>query len=219
MELTVRGIGWLDLGGYGLVRNEVVHTLDPQEGVRSLAKGGVFPRPFKNFGRMDAVSQQTACAVALALEDAGIGCGPEAKADIGILGTAGSGSLVSDLAYFRDYLENGRATSRGNLFVYTLPSSPLGEAAIYFGLTGPLMFLAGGERPLGALLELAGQLLACGETGGVLVGQVFGPAALYCYLAPGEVEGSLCDLPRALAVAASEATLAGLVGRFSSIKE
>ena len=217
MKLTVRGIGWLDQGSYGSVRKGLSHPWNPQEGLRSLAKGGVFPRPFKNFGRMDAVSQLTACAVALALQDAGIDCGPEAKADIGILGTAGSGSLVSDLAYFRDYLENGRATSRGNLFVYTLPSSPLGEAAIYYGLTGPLLYLAG-ERPLGAALELGGELLSNGETGGVLVGQVFGTAALYFFLGTGEGEGFLCDLAEARAVVAPEATLAETVGRFSSMQ-
>ena len=219
MKLTVRGIGWLDQDGYGSIRTGVSHPLNPQEGSRSLAKQGIFPRPFKNFGRMDAVSQLTAGAVALALQDAGVVCGPEAKADIGILGICDSGSLVSDLAYFRDYLDNGRSTSRGNLFVYTLPSSPLGEAAIYFGLTGPLLYLAGGERPLGAALEQAGELIASGETGGLLVGQVSGATALYFFVGPGERDDSFCDLREARAIVASEATLAGMVGRFSSMQD
>ena len=63
------------------------------------------------------------------------------------------GSLQSDLEYFRDYLEGGRTLSRGNLFIYTLPSSPLGEAAIHFGLLGPLLYAASEGNALTAVLD------------------------------------------------------------------
>ena len=38
-------------------------------------------------------------------------------------------------------MANGSTLGRGNLFIYTLPSSPLAEAAIHFGLTGKLLYL------------------------------------------------------------------------------
>jgi len=132
MTISVRGIGWLTKEGYGCVRSELRQAYELGEGAHTLVKRDIFSHPFKNFARLDAISRMTAYAVSLALQDGGIEYSPIRKQDIGIVGTSAEGSLRSDIEYFRDYLESGRTLSRGNLFIYTLPSSPLGEAAIHF---------------------------------------------------------------------------------------
>jgi 3-oxoacyl-[acyl-carrier-protein] synthase II len=88
------------------------------------------------------------------MKDAGFSCIPQKKQDIGIVGASDSGSMQSDIDYFKDYLDCGRTLSRGNLFIYTLPSSPLGEAAIHFGLQGPLLYAASAENPLMTALTI-----------------------------------------------------------------
>ncbi len=138
MSISVHGIGWLTKEGYGCIRSELRHAYEVGEGAHTLPKRDIFSHPFKNFGRLDTISKMTAYAVSLALQDAGIEYSPIGKQDIGIVGTNAEGSLRSDIEYFRDYLEGGRTLSRGNLFIYTLPSSPIGEAAIHFGFLGPV---------------------------------------------------------------------------------
>ena len=153
--ITVSGIGWLTNEGYGGVRRRQRLMYDNGEGVNSLPKRGIFSHSFKNFGRLDAISRMTTYAVALAVQDAGIKYLPGLKQDIGIIGTNTEGSLQADLAYFRDYVESGRKLSRGSLFIYTLPSSPVGEAAIHFGFLGPLLYAWGLDNSLVAVLDIA----------------------------------------------------------------
>ena len=125
MTISVYGIGWLTAAGYGCIGSGVQVSYGPAEGLDT-HRQAIFPRPFRNFGRLDDASRMTASVVALALRDAALSPSPTCKQDIGIAGTSREGSLVSDLNYFNDYVENGRTLSRGNLFIYTLPSSPLG---------------------------------------------------------------------------------------------
>ncbi len=168
MAIYIRGIGWLTQEGCGCVRSGLRQAFENGEDADSLPQKGIFSHPFKNFGRMDAVSRSTAYAVALAMQDAGIEYSPERKRDIGIIGTNGEGSLRADLEFFRDYINGGRKLSRGNLFIYTLPSSPLGEAAIHFGLQGP-MYYAGGLS-LVRVLDTASGMIASGESPIILAG-------------------------------------------------
>jgi len=49
--------------------------------------------------------------------------------------------LWSQRFVFLDYVQAGRKLGRGSLFIYTLPSSPLAEAAIHFGLQGPVLYI------------------------------------------------------------------------------
>ena len=97
-------------------------------------------------------------AVALALRDAGIEYSARNKQDTGIIATSGAGSLQSDLDYYADFVKNGRTLSLANLFIYTLPSSPLGEAAIHFGLTGPLLFTSALDAGLSRRSDRRGSL-------------------------------------------------------------
>lgn len=219
MMLFVRGIGWLTPEGYGCVATGRKYRFDEGEGVNSLAKKGLFSYPFRNFGRLDAMSRMTTCAVALALKDAGITYAPEEKQETGIMGTSSQGSLMSDMAYFNDYVTNGRTLSRGNLFIYTLPSSPLGEAAIHFGLTGPLLFTAGGPNALDESMAMAAEMVAGGEVQRMLVGQVAHDEALYFVLDQVQGTGFSCSPDEVRSIVASTDGVSELVRRFLILKD
>ena len=97
--------------------------------------------PVKQFGRFSLETQRVFLATAMALNDADLmGHVPSGT---GIIHTSAAGALSDNLAYFKDYLAGGRKLARANLFIYTLPTSPLGETAIYFHLDGPLYHIAG----------------------------------------------------------------------------
>ncbi len=106
-----------------------------------LLADGILAYPVENFGRFNRQAKLINLAVALALYDANISYAKAKKKAIAILGSTPNGCLEANLAYFRDYWEAGRTLGRGNLFIYTLPSSPLAEAAIHFGFTGKLLYL------------------------------------------------------------------------------
>ena len=78
---------------------------------------------------------------------------------MGIIGTNDDGSLSSNIAYFKDYVESGRILARGNLFIYTLPSSPLSEAAIHFGCQGPIVYMGFQDQKVSSLLSYAAKIL------------------------------------------------------------
>ena len=71
------------------------------------------------------------------------------------MGASPAGALASNFAYFRDYVAYGRKLGRGNLFIYTLASSPLAEAAIHFGLQGPTFYMRHLEKTEENLLAQA----------------------------------------------------------------
>jgi hypothetical protein len=167
--IAVTGIGWLNRKEYGCIigKTEKLH-----EGLDSLyssfKRESLFSYPVKNFTRFDAISKTTCFCVALALKDAGITYSPEQKKEVGIFGANDSGCLESNINYFRDYIDSGRVLARGNLFIYTLPSIPLAEAAIHFGLSGPLLHISFNEKSLPSLLSFAGKSILEGEAPAIL---------------------------------------------------
>jgi 3-oxoacyl-[acyl-carrier-protein] synthase II len=215
----VRGIGWLTPEGYGCIRSELRHTYEDGEGVHALPKKDIFSHPFKNFGRLDRISRMTAFAVSLALQDAGIEYSPLRKQDIGIVGTNAEGSLLSDKEYFRDYIEGGRTLSRGNLFIYTLPSSPIGEAAIHFGLLGPVVYAASESNALAAVLDSAREMVLADAAQTMLVGVAEADEALFFVIAraAGPDQSVLCDLEEARSLVETTPDLSGLVQKFISM--
>jgi 3-oxoacyl-[acyl-carrier-protein] synthase II len=214
--VLVMGIGWITGREFGCIaRGERSRFEDDGHG-----RKGLFTHPFKNFGRLDRISRMTASAVALALRDAGIPYSPERKLDIGIVGTNGSGSLATDLLYFKDYVESGRTLGRGNLFIYTLPSSPLGEAAIHFGLQGPLLYAADGKASLGMVLETAEEMVLLGEAEAMLAGTADGQEALYFVLAKDKKdrECALCDFREARLIADKGLSVVDTIQEFRAVK-
>jgi 3-oxoacyl-[acyl-carrier-protein] synthase II len=200
--INIHGIGWITKEEYGCIaRGEKAPYKNAVE-FDSLLRNRIFPYPFKNFGRLDRISKLTCYAVALAMKDAGISYIPQKKQDIGIVGAGASGSLKSDVDYFKDYLDCGRTLSRGNLFIYTLPSSPLGEAAIHFGLQGPLLYTAAQEDPLRTAMAIASEMVLSGETPAILAGMTEDSAAVYFVLMQDSVSNKniLCDEKEIMAI-------------------
>jgi 3-oxoacyl-(acyl-carrier-protein) synthase len=178
------GIGWITGAAYGLVRHgETRPRADKQAGAGIAGSvDALFRHKIERFGRFDPVSRMTCLACELALQDAGVDYSPEARQEIGILGAGFEGSLAANAVYFKDYVESGRILARGNLFVYTLPTAPLGEAAIHFGFQGPLFSLISAATPLADALEAASALVKSGDAPAMLVVQAGADSAVAAFV-------------------------------------
>ena len=190
--IIISGIGWITKKKYGCV-NKTIHRdyTDIKSLHSKLQNESIFLYPVKNFGRFDTMSKMACCAGALALHDAGIRYSEKRKQDIGIIGTNTGGCLESNLNYFRDYVQTGRKLARGNLFIYTLPSSPLAEASIHFGFQGPLLYIMFPQKQVGArravpLLQYAEGIISRKEASTVLAVKVDEKKAV-CFVMRGEV--------------------------------
>jgi len=137
----IKGTGWITKNKYGCQKRQLEQKYSDLKSLYSKLQPEIFRYPVANFFRFDKLSKLTVISIALALYDAKITYAQGKKQKISILGTNSNGALEANLAYFNDYISNGRTLARGNLFIYTLPSSPLAEAAIHFGLTGRLQYL------------------------------------------------------------------------------
>jgi len=167
--IGVTGIGWLNRKEYGCVIGKVEKRHEGLDALySSFKRESLFSYPVKNFSRFDTISKTTCFCAALALKDAGIPYSAGQKIDIGIFGANESGCLESNINYFKDYIESGRILARGNLFIYTLPSIPLAEAAIHFGLSGPLLHISFNEKSIPSLLSFAGKSILEGEAPAIL---------------------------------------------------
>jgi hypothetical protein len=80
----------------------------------------------------------------------------QGKRRIGIIGSNQAGALDSNRKFFADYVNADRKSARSNLFVYTLPTTPLAEAALFCGFTGPVWHMVQPSGGAGRLLEEAG---------------------------------------------------------------
>lgn len=148
--------GWIKKTECGCDRKgRVWQYTDLRELHTRLLKDSILECPIENFGRFNQASRLVTLSIALTLHDAGITYAKNKKQDIGIVGTNPDGALLSNYDYFRDYVACGRKMGRGNLFIYTLPSSPLAEASICFGFEGPVLYVRHLERPGEMLISLA----------------------------------------------------------------
>ncbi len=59
---------------------------------------------------------------------------------VGLIGATGRGSLYTDQA-FKETMQAGPGLASPALFGYTLPNTPLAEAAVFYGLMGPVYAL------------------------------------------------------------------------------
>ena len=161
-DIAIRGLGWITDSAYGRLRQGESRSYAGRTTARLVGSvDALFQRKIENFGRFDPISRMTCYACALALQDAGFST--IENDDTGIVSVAFTGSLEANRAYFADYAGAGRVLARGNLFVYTLPSSPISEAAIHFGFHGPLFAMVTARDPLGRGLDAARSMLC--ETG------------------------------------------------------
>lgn len=184
-DIAVRGIGWLDDAAYGAVcRHEQVRYGAAPDAPPPWRRPELWGYPARNLWRFDALTRMTCTACALALWDAGETTTAGAKRNFGLLGTNAAGSLAANRAYFQDYVAAGRTSGRGNLFIYTLPTSPLAEASIHFGLQGPLVYMGFPKQELQQLLTSGAQLIAAQALPGLLVVRAEAGEAVSLLLAP-----------------------------------
>ncbi|MGD0767652.1 MAG: hypothetical protein ABSB42_05580 [Tepidisphaeraceae bacterium] len=115
--------------------------------------------------------------------------------EIGLLSAGSEGLLRANQEYFRDYVAMGRTLGRGNLFIYTLATSALGEVAIGLSLTGPSMFIQDDARPVTAMLRHGEQMVADGEAGGMLALWSHSSAAVCLAIAAGAGGETSIPLP------------------------
>ncbi len=113
-------------------------------------------------------SECRACLCAAALMLNACDWSKDPPPEIGLVGAGYEGCLTADENYFRDYVRSGRSMGRGNLFIYTLPSSTLGEVAIALALTGPGLHIHADRDPLGTLVREATEFVADGEAEAML---------------------------------------------------
>ena len=166
---VVAGIGWITQREYGCVMTALRRSYSDMKSLRSkLQDESILLYPAKSFGKYDRVSKMTCCAAALAFYDAGMSYSEDRKQDIGILGSNSDGCLQSNVVFFRDFVENGRTLGRANLFVYTLPSIPMAEAAIYYRCQGPLLYMTFPGRPIASLLRHSDKMIRRGESAAML---------------------------------------------------
>jgi len=149
IHAQITGIGWVNASGSG--RGRCNCAPDWHEGtpvvptsiLKSL-KGG------SRFGRLDLFSQIGVAAIGLALQDAGrlqersvkkINNAPQTDlnpATTGLICATTSSCSLTDHNFFNTVKDEPHLASPG-LFVYTLATSFLGEAALRFSLTGLTM--------------------------------------------------------------------------------
>jgi len=164
--LKVKGIGWVKENKYGCTYKSIGKEYTDLRSLHlNLQQDKILKYPIDNFARFDTASKLVSCAIALGLYDAGISYAKGRMQDIGLIATNLLGAEDANLAYFKDYVTNGRTLGRANLFIYTLPSSPLAEAAIHFGFTGPLLYVGLETKQL---LEQAASFVINKEVQGML---------------------------------------------------
>jgi len=180
MIFYITGIGWITAAGIGCGR-KFNHFSMPNGRLPQLTSTDVFSKPYKNFGRMDKYSRLGLSAISFALNDAGLEKWEE-KRHIGIIASTVYGCLHTDIDYFNTTIPNGGLMASPNLFAYTLPNCFLGEAAIYFGLTGEAFVVNDSSDSRLASLEIAFDILAGGEVEKMICGvcdlgrpPIFGP--------------------------------------------
>ena len=179
------------------------HFTMPYEQLPEMTATAVFDDPYPYFRRMDEYSKLGLTAIAFALKDAGLDEWTE-KRNIGIIASTVFGCLGTDVDYYDTVMPQKGLSASPALFSYTLPNSFLGEAAIYFGLTGT-SFIVNEQVPSGiTALQMALNSIGCGETETMLCGvcdlgcpppfgkhSIVSPGALFFMIEKSPARGSL----------------------------
>ena len=168
LKAKITGVGWVNARGAGCGREGQFQTGEDGP-LPKLSRRDVFLRPFPRFGKMDSYSRLGASAISFALRDAGLGEWTDTR-EIAIIASTVYGCLNADEDYYDTITPVGGRLASPNLFVYALPNTYLGEAAIHFGLTGPSFVLC--ESELSGLrgMSMAISSIASGEYETVIAG-------------------------------------------------
>ncbi len=161
--MIVAGIGWIAGGLCGSVRRgKQEEFTDAAHLYHQLEEAGVFNTPLKKVRWFCDVSQRLSLASALALQDAFDLPGQIAldPSKVGMVSLSRDGALKANLEYFKDYVQSGKKSARGNLFIRTLPTSPLAQVAMLFGFKGPVFHVS---TPAPKFSDLIERCAALGE--------------------------------------------------------
>ena len=90
-----------------------------------------------DFGRGGVAVRKLILAALLTAGD----YGDKLPEDTGVIGWNGDGCVRENRRFWNDYIDSGRESGRGGLFVATLPTIPFCEAAITLGCRGPSAYL------------------------------------------------------------------------------
>lgn len=111
-------------------------------------------------------------AACLALEAMGWfindGKGRPVDDEVGLVVMGYQGWIKAEHRFFDDYVQHGRASGRGSLFVYTLPTSVMAQVSLALRLDGPLLHFTNQEGTIEALLRQARMLVDVHESDCVL---------------------------------------------------
>ncbi len=170
VNVPITGIGWISAVNAGRGSDRCKPEWDvgtptvPAAMLKSL-KGG------SRFGRLDLFSRIGVAAIGLALEDAGYlpAKQPAAETSIALISATTSSCGVTDRDFYRTIQEEPGLASPG-LFVYTLATSFLGEAALRFSLTGAGMTVLESQPRADSALKLALEELITGDDEVVVAG-------------------------------------------------
>ncbi|MCP4176374.1 MAG: hypothetical protein GY756_01245 [bacterium] len=169
--VQLNGVAWLvdNIAG-SLIKNEKVNYTTYKDLQLKLVDLGVLKTKIKNLGRFNKIGKDYCLVSLLALHDADLNpsC-TDKKENIGVIGADIIAAGEDNEKYFTDYIESGRSLGRGNMFVYTLPSTPLGEVAIVNKLTGPVIYYNFIDKPMKNLMKQSEILLLDDQYEGITI--------------------------------------------------
>ena len=169
MEAFITGIGWVSKESMGY--NGCIKYFDQNATLPPIKRKDVISDPYKLFGRMDYFSKLGFAAISFALKDANINNAPEkikpGEKNISIIASTVSGCIETDMIFQETML---RPLPSPAVFAYTLDSSFLGEASIYFGLTGESFVINEGKSDGLKGLFMALEIIDSGNSDIVLCG-------------------------------------------------
>jgi 3-oxoacyl-[acyl-carrier-protein] synthase II len=194
------GLAWATASGLGVATagGAVERALPPMDNPDAFFTGG-----YRNWGRVAPQARRLACALEAGFAELRLDGQARRRAGWGIFGMNTAGCHAENTAFFRDYVENGRSLARGGLFVHTLPSTPVAEASIHFGLRGPVCHFVDPALDFSRLVDWACATMAEEGVAGMVVVSIEDDLALCAFLRAAGVDGSGAGMGWADAVVAA----------------
>ena len=125
---------------YSLYKKEEFTYTSLKDAYTTFVSKKIINREINNFRRISMDSKLYSLLAGLVFHDSKIKMNYEIGKDTGVVSCTYDAATPENEKYFRDYVSAGRKMARGNLFVYTLPTSSLGEVAITYQLKGPIFY-------------------------------------------------------------------------------
>jgi len=178
-RVALIGLGWATPDELGFVQaSGSIRMPHPQTGnPEPFFEGG-----YKNWGRMSPVAKRLAYPVELGLRQLDGDRAMRESRAWGIIGLSATGCHDDNRAFFRDYLVNGRALARGGLFVHTLPSTPVAEASIHYGLRGPVFHLVDPTVDFSRSVDWACSIIECADATNMIIASLLDELILCAFL-------------------------------------